>query len=224
MDTIEALTGRHSVRDFTSTPIPRDLVLRILELAAQAPSSGNYQPWEVFVAAGPVLEAIRRERVATYIAGKAAEPEVDVSHFPSDPPVMLERLTEMYQSRWRLRGFDPANAAANRRATGQRAAAVFNAPVLLLLCMHRGLNPFTVFDLGLFAQSIALVARCLGVDSLIAAGLATQPDISRRALSIPDDLRIVIGMALGHADKDSAENGYRSPRRPIGEVVTFHGM
>lgn len=223
MDVADALSSRRSIRDFRSDPVPRETVLRILELATQAPSSGNYQPWEVFVAAGPVLEKIRQDRTIAFQSGIAAAPEFDVSHFPTDPPAARERLSEMYETRWSLRGFNPAEGAANRRASAERAATAFNAPVVLVLCMHEGLNPFTVFDFGLFAQSIALAARSFGVDSLIAAGLATQPDVYRRHLPIPDDLRIVIGMALGHAD-DTAENDYRSPRRPIDEVVTFHGM
>jgi len=221
VDITEALLGRRSIRDFTSRPIDQDLVLRIIETASRAPSSGNYQPWEVFVATGAALERIRRGRLQRLAENAMAKPEVDVSHWPDDPPPMVARMNDMYRSRWELRGLDPTDAQLNRRANAERTANLFGAPAFLVLCMHRAINPFTVFDMGLFAQSIVLAARSFGVDSLIAAGLAGQPDVSRQELAIADELQIVIGMALGYADPASAENSYRSPRRPVSEFVTI---
>lgn len=221
MDITEALLDRRSIRDFTPRPVDHDLILKIIETAARAPSSGNYQPWEVFVATGDALERIRQGRLQRLAENNMAQPEVDVSHWPNDPQPMVARMQEMYAARWQLRGLDPTDAQLNRRANARRTANVFGAPALVVLCMHRDINPFTVFDLGLFAQSIVLAGRSLGVDSLIAAGLAGQPDVTRKELAIPDELQIVIGIALGHADPDSAENTYRSPRRPVGEFVTI---
>ncbi len=50
MDAIEALTTRRSVRRFLARPVPRDLLLRALAAAAQAPTARNEQPWEFIVA------------------------------------------------------------------------------------------------------------------------------------------------------------------------------
>ena len=41
----EAIAGRRSVRAFKPDPVPRDLVERILNVAARAPSGTNMQPW-----------------------------------------------------------------------------------------------------------------------------------------------------------------------------------
>jgi nitroreductase len=52
MDVIEAILARHSVRDFSSRPVAKDILMKILEVATWSPSGGNGQPWEVFVASG----------------------------------------------------------------------------------------------------------------------------------------------------------------------------
>src|SRR5512137_773839 len=51
METIKAIMSRKSVREFTSQPVPRELVQEILAAAMQAPSAGNQQPWHFIIAA-----------------------------------------------------------------------------------------------------------------------------------------------------------------------------
>ena len=64
MDVIKAILARHSVRDFSSKPVPQETVMKILEAATRSPSGGNDQPWEVFMEWGsrffgaPVLVVI----------------------------------------------------------------------------------------------------------------------------------------------------------------------
>ena len=60
MDVIKAILARHSVRDFSSKPVSKETVMKILEVATRSPSGGNGQPWEVFVASGATIEKIRK--------------------------------------------------------------------------------------------------------------------------------------------------------------------
>nr|MBP8034819.1 nitroreductase family protein [Burkholderiaceae bacterium] len=41
----EAMTSRHSMRAFLSTPIAREDIEQMFEVAARAPSGSNTQPW-----------------------------------------------------------------------------------------------------------------------------------------------------------------------------------
>jgi len=54
--------------------------------------------------------------------------------------------------------------------------------------------------------------------------LVAHPDLIRKELKIPDDLSIIIGIALGYADTEHPQNQYRTPRRPVQEAVTFKGI
>ena len=56
------LRARRSVREFSSEPVPREVVLRCIETAAQAPSGANKQPWTFALVTDPVLK--HRIRVA----------------------------------------------------------------------------------------------------------------------------------------------------------------
>jgi nitroreductase len=60
MNTLEAIAARRSIRRFLPTPVPRELVERILEAAIQAPSGKNRQPWR-FV----VVEGSKRDELAS---------------------------------------------------------------------------------------------------------------------------------------------------------------
>jgi nitroreductase len=53
---------------------------------------------------------------------------------------------------------------------------------------------------------------------------ASYPDLIRAELDIPNDLAILIGLALGYADADKLQDHPRSLRRPLKEVVRCKGM
>lgn len=65
MDIIEALLSRRSCRRFTSQPVEKEIIMKILECAAFAPSPANKQPWEFIVAANPRYNRELKHRVET---------------------------------------------------------------------------------------------------------------------------------------------------------------
>ena len=92
----------------------------------------------------------------------------------------------------------------------------FHAPVVAYICMDRTLTAWSLFDLGLFSQSLMLAARHFGLDSAPAVTLVAHPDLIRKELNIPDELLIIIGIALGYGDAEDPQNKFRSrqARRP----------
>ncbi len=61
MDTLEAIKGRRSVREFTDEPISNEILTEILDAARWAPSASNQQRWRFIVVTDPkVKEMIRR--------------------------------------------------------------------------------------------------------------------------------------------------------------------
>ena len=74
MDVAEAVRKRMSVRAFKPDPVPGEVVARLLQLAAQAPSGGNLQPWRVYALAGAPLAEFK----ALVAATPMEEPEYDV--------------------------------------------------------------------------------------------------------------------------------------------------
>jgi nitroreductase len=52
MELSDALRSRHSIRSFSSEPVPKDVLKKVVGAAAMAPSAFNEQPWRFYVATG----------------------------------------------------------------------------------------------------------------------------------------------------------------------------
>ncbi|MGZ8873646.1 MAG: nitroreductase family protein [Halobacteriota archaeon] len=74
MNVIDALNSRFTVRAFEPDPVHKGTILKILDAATRAPSSGNTQPWELFVAGGDALDRLRRAFEERFRKGCRAAP------------------------------------------------------------------------------------------------------------------------------------------------------
>ena len=226
MDVIEAILARRSVRDFSSKPVPKETVMKVFEAATRSPSGGNAQPWEVFVATGATLERIRKVYQERFQAGGAGSPggpggargPGGPGEPPPQPAYVQERMATIRNERLRLLGLDPANPASGR-VFMEWGARLFGVPVLAVICMDKALS--SNLDLGLFIQTVCLAAQGYGVESFIAGAFASHRDVLSKELEIPENLNIITGIGLGYANPDAIINTYRSPRRPMQEVVRY---
>jgi iodotyrosine deiodinase len=83
---LQAMEMRRSIREFSSEPVPRELIEAAIKVASTAPSGANRQPWK-FVAVGS-SEIRRKIRVA-------AEAEEKVSYEQRMPDEWLEALAPL---------------------------------------------------------------------------------------------------------------------------------
>ncbi len=74
---LAVMRKRHTVREFSPRPVPRDIIETCLRVAGTAPSGANHQPWHFAVIGNPELKSrIRREaeiEERAFYAGKAGE-------------------------------------------------------------------------------------------------------------------------------------------------------
>jgi nitroreductase len=127
-------------------------------------------------------------------------------------------MATIRNERLRLLGLDPADPASGRLFQ-EWGARLFGVPALVVICMDRALS--SNLDIGLFIQTLCLAAQGYGVDSFIAGAFVSHHDVLREQLDIPESLSVVTGVGLGYPNPDSIINTYRSPRRPIAEVVRY---
>jgi nitroreductase len=88
MQTWDAIRARRNVRQYTSQPIAREDLERILEAGRRAPSAGNGQPWNFVVVTGRehLIELAKvRDRGGRHIAQSAATIAL-VAKQPEDGP------------------------------------------------------------------------------------------------------------------------------------------
>ena len=63
-----AIISRRAVRGFLPTPVDQATIVRLLNLAARAPSGTNMQPWRVIALAGAPLAAFTTALVEAFPA------------------------------------------------------------------------------------------------------------------------------------------------------------
>jgi nitroreductase len=217
VDVIDALNSRVTIRAFKPDPVSKEMILQILEAATRAPSTGNTQPWELFVAGGEALDRIRLAYTVNFQHGIPSNSDLPAPQ--TWPPALQKRMDESRAGRFKSMGIEPDDKA--RRTIFELAHQFFGAPTVVYLCMDRTLTPWSIFDIGMLAQSIMLAAQHYDVDSAPAFLFISYPGIIRAELEIPKNLSIIMGVALGYRDPRHPQNQYRSSRRPIREVVHF---
>jgi nitroreductase len=82
MDLIEAITGRRTVREYTTEAVDDQAIRRLIDAAVQAPSAVNQQPWTFTVIRDQaVLDRISRDAKSHMLATMPPSPNSD--HFRS---------------------------------------------------------------------------------------------------------------------------------------------
>lgn len=218
---IKALTARRTIRAFKPDRIDRDLLTKILGPALHAPSWANTQPWEIFVVTGEPLERLRKAYAERLENCVPRNPDIAMPKDWSEAcRTRMETLKTERTSVLEQECKDPSALPDLM----QMNYKFFNAPVVAYLCMDRCLAPWSLFDLGALSHGIMLAAEEQGLGSAVAITLAAHPDVIRKELDIPDNLSIVIGIALGYPDPDSPQNKFRSTKRSVAEAVRFKGF
>lgn len=213
--------ARRTIRAFRPDPVPRETVAAILGAALHAPSWANTQPWEIYAAAGATLERLRTAFLERTQQGIPGQPDLPG---PREwPRACRERTAELSTGRAKLRG-TAAGDPSFQRDFLKNNRRFFGAPLVVYLSLDRSLTPWSIFDVGMMAQSIMLAAQDEGVDSAIAVNLVIYPDLLRAELGIPEEQLILVGIALGYIDPEDPEKEFRSSRRTLEEAVRFYDL
>ncbi len=212
MHVTEALDARHSTRAFQSMPVEVEKLNSVFQAAARTPSWANSQPWEVFVAMGDTLKRIKSGYAQKYADKAKACPETARPTAWSE--AAIKRQKQLYPDMVR----DCAEAVDQFGALNQ---AMFNAPAVIYICMDKVLSEWSLYDIGAYSQSVMLAAVEQGLATIPAITLMHYPDVLRRELKIPDNLKLTIGIAIGYADSDNKINNFISGRSPLIETVRY---
>ncbi|TDR89284.1 nitroreductase [Enterovirga rhinocerotis] len=220
-DLLEALLRqRHSCRAFRPDPVPRPLIERMLGIAQRAASWCNSQPWQVVVTSGAETERFREAFAAAFAAGEDDAPDIP---WPSAyEGVYLARRRECgYQL------YDSVGVPRGDREAGARQAAenfrFFGAPHVAIVTSDAALGPYGAVDCGSYVGHVLLAAQSLGIATIAQAALASRSGLIRRHFGLPDDRRVVCGIAFGYEDEAHPANGFRTSRASLEEAVTFLG-
>ncbi len=217
-----AITSRRSVRAFLPTPVPRETIETILEVAARAPSGTNIQPWKVYVLTGDAKVALSRKIRAAYDdAQLRATHTEEYAYYPTEwKSPYLERRRKIG---WDLYGLLSIGRADKERMHAQhgRNYEFFDAPVGLIFTIDRILRQGSWLDYGMFLQNVMIAARARGLDTCPQAAFIQFHRVIAEHVSAPDNEQVVCGMSLGYADPNAIENTLVTERASVQTFARF---
>ena len=222
----QAIESRQSVRDFSPTPVARETITRLFELAARAPSGTNTQPWKVYVLQGASRDALVEEVCAAGDAIRAnpalaAEYKEAYDYYPEKwVSPFIDRRRENGWGLYGLLGITKGDKD-KMHAQQQRNFRFFDAPVGLMFTLDKVMGRGSLVDYGMFMQNLMVAAR--------GHGLATCPQAAWNGFATiilphigagPDEM-LVCGMSLGYPNESALVNTFRTPRVPVSDFTTW---
>jgi nitroreductase len=218
MDTIECIHSRKSIRKFQPDPVPRELLEEVLETAKWSPSYKDSQPWEVIVLSGAKKDALSQMLLQKLEARDPSTPDLETPR--SWPAAEQDRIDQLISARQKATGIDlnaPENVVKSKKANFR----FYNAPHAIYLLQDTTLSDWSLFDLGLFAQSLMLAAHAKGLGTVPQAYATDYAREVKEFLGIPESKRLVLGISLGYPDLDSPVNATRTGRMDLDQLVTW---
>jgi nitroreductase len=214
----DALSRRYSVRAFRDTPVAQAVLEEIFTLARQAPSNCNVQPCRVYIVSGVSKDRLKNELASAVLNGRPPNPDFE--------------WDVRYQGVHRERQFGSANALygamgiertdkQRRQSAMLRNWGFFDAPHAAFFTMAKYLKLTGAVDVGIYAQTVAMLMTERGISNCMQGALGMYPDPARSLFRLPEDTGILFGMSFGYADEDAPANKTRTDRVSLDASVQF---
>jgi nitroreductase len=198
-DFLGEMKQRHTVRHFTSTPVPREVIEDCLRTAGLAPSGANHQPWHFVAVSDPAVKqrirsAVEEEEQAFY-GGKAGDEWLrDLAPLGTDPEKpfleIAPWLIVVFAERYRIGGD------------------------------HRmGKNYYIGESVGIATGMLITALHCAGL-----ATLTHTPNPMRFLNEIchrPENEKPYMILVAGHAAENATVPRHAKVKKPLEQISTF---
>ncbi|MFF3394071.1 nitroreductase [Streptomyces sp. NPDC002669] len=220
MDVYEAVESRRAVRAFSDEPVAVETLERVLSAAGRAPSSGNLQPWHVYVVTGDPLAELKERATARALAGDPGD-EREYPMYPADlTPPYLDRFAAAAAQRYAALGIERDDPERPRKIAALNTRA-FGAPAVLFCYLDRAMGPGQWGDAGMYLQTVMLLLRAEGLHSCPQVMWTMYRETVARAVGAEDGLTLFCGLAIGF-EKEGVPP-LRTGRADMTETVSFIG-
>jgi nitroreductase len=219
MSVLSILENRYSVRGFQKDkPVDEALLKTIFTNAQRAASNCNVQPWQSYVVSGEVRDMLSEALVKAVMSGNPPNPRFD--------------WVTRYQGKHRERQFGSANALYSalgieredkmaRNIAMLRNWQFFDAPHAAFFTMGLDMGVMGAVDLGIYAQTLALLLEENGIQCCMQGALGQFPEPVEKQLGLPEGQGILFGMSFGYADEEHPANAARTDRAELDDAVAF---
>lgn len=209
----EVVESRRSVRKFTNTPIPPDVLTDCFRLAMLAPNSSNLQPWEFYVITAPDKRRRAIEICMNQNAAKTANKLIAVvartdtwnqnskqilAQYPDKP---LPKVVKDYYGKLIPVTFarGPANVLSIVKRGAVKAHRTFKGPIKTPIYNQHQLKTWSISNTFLAAENLMLALRAHGFDSCPMGGF-DEPAM-KQLLGLGEHQHIAMMIAAGERAK-----------------------
>ncbi|GAA1630172.1 nitroreductase [Actinoplanes couchii] len=216
----QVIRGRRATRAFRSDAVPAETIEAIFDLARNAPSNSNTQPWRVEVVSGAARERVADALVAAHEAGRRTV----------DFPYREDIFEPVHQQRRRAWGAEFYGALGVGRGDtdtiadlDRRSLRFYEAPHVAFLFAPDSGDPRLTADVGMYAQTLLLAMTAYGIASCPQALLSFYADTVRETLGVTGG-KLLFGVAFGYADPTATVNTVVASREPLAGTTRFHTL
>lgn len=228
----QVIESRRSVRRFTDTPIPDDVLADCLRMAMLAPNSSNLQPWEFYVIDSAdsrkraVKNCMNQNAAKTSARLIAVVARTDIWHdhakqvlreYPDKP--VPKKVTEYYTKVVTadfLRG--PINAISVVKWGATQVARRVKGPIKSPYYTFEDVKNWATNNTALAAENLMLALRAHGFDSCPMGGF-DEPAM-KKLLNIGEDHHIVMMIGAGErSDKGIYHSQFRFDQKQFVHYV-----
>jgi hypothetical protein len=218
MGLIDAIYQRRSVRGYLDKEVPQATLDRIFDIANQAPSNCNVQPWKVYVASGALKDRLRKAMVEKTATGVTPNP--DYPYRGDFEGEYRKRQVECAVALYSNMGIERGDKEGRMHAV-LRNFEFFDAPYIAFLGMDPNFGTTVALDVGMYAQNLMLTMVAFGLHSCPMGTMRNYPDLVRDVFNITDDTKILFGISFGYEDSTVAANKTKTTRDEISANVVF---
>lgn len=225
----DLLRSRRSTRDFLPTPIPPEVMDRVLEDARECASWSNTRPYVVAIATGERLKRLQADYTAAFDRSlgiqrrdvraiikapfTGALPDSDFKPWKPYPKELRGRSRKIGKALYEHMGIERGDRAA-RDAAVRRNLDFFGAPTVMWFFVHKKLLPFSAMDVGILLQTVMLSAQAQGLATCPLGLLSVWRGPVDKEFEIPKHYKLITGLALGYAS-DHPVNDFRAEHPPL---------
>jgi len=196
---LRCIRERRSVRAYAETPVPEEMITKILEAGRWAPSGANSQPWEFIVVnqrdtldkISEIFEKDRERRIQEQVNFSGSS-----KAYIATVPALIVVVAD---PRWKQTYPSTDITPALRRMYAENNELIFTQSVAAAV------------------QNMFLAAAALGLGMAWLSGFAERRmgKKLRRLLKVPEPLRLMGGFPVGHPKRPPGKKF----RRPLPDLV-----
>lgn len=214
MDILQTINERSSTRGYLDKPVEKDKVEELVNLAMRAPSAINLQPYEIWVVTGE-----EKDRLSRLLVKRMKERNISCG------PGAKKRLPEYFMDRQRglldsMLPYMPEDVQF-QDFINEGSCNFYGAPAGVILTIDEAFSSARLTDIGVFVGYFVLAAHEMGFGTCPIGIITAFDDEIKEELNIPEEKKVVIGVALGYRDPDAPINKARSKRAGVEEVLKW---